>query len=53
LSWPPWRSTPPSSPSAALHRTLHLNNPTAPVHHSHGPLPANEPGPMDMSDSSV
>ena len=53
LSWPPWRSTPPSSPSATLHRTLHSNNPTAHVHHSHCPLPANEPGPMDMSDSSV
>ena len=53
LPWPPWRSTPPSSPSATLHRTLHSNNPTAPVHHSHCPLPANEPGPMDMSDSSV
>ena len=53
LSWPPWRSTPPSSPSATLHRTLHSNNPTAPVHYSHRPLPANEPGPMDMSDSSV
>ena len=26
LSWPPWRSTPPSSPSATLHRTLHSNN---------------------------
>ena len=30
-----------------------ITNPTAPVHHSHCPLPANEPGPMDMSDSSV
>ena len=45
--------TVPSSPSATLHRTLHSNNPAAPVHHSHCPLPANEPGPMDMSDSSV
>ena len=53
LSWPPWRSTPPSSPSATLHRTLHSNNPVAPAHHTHCPLPANEPGPMDMSDSSV
>ena len=53
LSWPPWRSTPPSSPSTTLHRTLHSNNPTTPVHHPHRPLPADEPGPMDMSDSSV
>ena len=29
LSWPPWRSTPPSSPSATLHRTLHSNTLTA------------------------
>ena len=53
LSWPPWRSTPPSSPSATLHRTLHSNHPTAPAHHIHCPLDANDPGPMDMSDSSV
>ena len=53
LSWPPWRSTPPSSPSATFHRTLHSNRPTAPTHHIHCPLDANDPGPMDMSDSSV
>ena len=53
LSWPPWRSTPPSSPSATFHRTLHSNYPTAPAHHIHCPLDANDPGPMDMSDSSV
>ena len=53
LFWPPWRSTPPSSPPATLHRTLHSNNPTAPAHHTHCPLAANEPDPMDMSDSSV
>ena len=53
LSWPPWRSTPPSSPSPTLHRTLYSNNPTTPVHHPHRPSPADEPGPMDMSDSSV
>ena len=53
LSWPPWRSTPPSSPSTTLHRTLHSNNLTTPVHHPHRPSPADEPGPMDMSDSSV
>ena len=53
LYWPPWRSTPPSSPSATLHRTLHLNRPTVPPQHVHCPLDANDPGPMDMSDSSV
>ena len=53
LSWPPWRSTPPSSPSTTFHRTLHSNRPTAPTHHVHCPLDANDPGPMDMSDSSV
>ena len=53
LSWPPWRSTPPSSPSATLHRTLHSNTPTTPLHHPHRPVPPDEPGPMDMSDSSV
>ena len=53
LSWPPWRSTPPSSPSATLHRTLHRNRPTVPPQHVHCPLDADDPGPMDMSDSSV
>ena len=28
LSWPPWRSTPPSSPSTTLHRTLHYTRTT-------------------------
>ena len=46
-------STPPSSPSTTFHRTLHSNRPTAPTHHVHCPLDANDPGPMDMSDSSV
>ena len=53
LFWPPWRSTPPSSPPTTLHRTLHSNSPTAPAHHPQCPLAANEPDPMDMSDSSV
>ena len=53
LSWPPWRSTSPSSPSTTLHRTLHSNNPTTPGHLPHQPVPTDEPGPMDMSDSSV
>ena len=53
LYWPPWRSTPPSSPPATLQRTLHLNRPTVPLQQVHGPLDANDMGPMDMSDSSV
>ena len=53
LFWPPWRSTPPSSPSVTLHRTLHPNTPTTPLHHPHRPVPPDELGPMDMSDSSV
>ena len=53
LSWPPWRSTPPSSPSATLRRNLHSNIPTTPLPHPHRPVPHDEPGPMDMSDSSV
>ena len=53
LSWPPWRSTPPSSPSTTLHRTLHSNHLTTPRHQPHRPVPPDEPGPMDMSDSSV
>ena len=53
LSWPPWRSTPPSSPSAPLRRTLHPHVPTAPLPHPHRQVPTDEPGPMDMSDSSV
>ena len=53
LSWPPWRSTPPSSPSTTLHRTLHSNHHTTPAHQPHRPVPPDEPGPMDMSDSSV
>ena len=53
LFWPPWRSTPPSSPPATLQRTLHLNRPTVPPQQVHGPLDANDTDPMDMSDSSV
>ena len=53
LSWPPWRSTPPSSPSEPIRRTLHLHVPTTPEHHPHRQVPPDEPGPMDMSDSSV
>ena len=53
LFWPPWRSTPPSSPPATCQRTLHLNRPTVPPQQVHGPLDANDTGPMDMSDSSV
>ena len=53
LFWPPWRSTPPSSSSVTLHRTLHPNTPSTPLHHPHRPVPPDEPGPMDMSDSSV
>ena len=29
------------------------NTPTKPLHHPHRPVPPDEPGPMDMSDSSV
>ena len=53
LSWPPWRSTPPSSPSEPIRRTLHLHVPTTPERHPHRQVPPDEPGPMDMSDSSV
>ena len=53
LSWPPWRSTPPSSPSTTLHRTLQSNHPTTTGHRPHRPVPHEEPSPMDMSDSSV
>ena len=53
LYWPPWRSTPPSSPPATLQRTLPLNRPTIPPQQVHGPLEANETDLMDMSDSSV
>ena len=53
LYWPPWRSTPPSSPPATLQRTLHLTRPTVPPQQVQGPLDANDTDPMDMSDSSV
>ena len=53
LSWPPWRSTPPSPPSTTLHRTLQSNHPTTTGHRPHRPVPHEEPSPMDMSDSSV
>lgn len=53
LYWPPWRSTPPSTPPQSLRRTT--TSPTTPVLMSHPPgQPTNEEqGPMDMSDSSV
>ena len=53
LYWPPWRSTPPSSPPATLQRTVHLTRPAVPPQQVHGPLDANDMDPMDMSDSSV
>ena len=53
LYWPPWRSTPPSSPPATLQRTVHLTCPAVPPQQVHGPLDANDMDPMDMSDSSV
>ena len=53
LSWPPWRSTPPSSPPEPLRRPLHSNPAPTPTLHSHGQALPQEPGPMDMSDSSV
>ena len=53
LYWPPWRSTPPSSPPATLQRTVHLTRPAVPPQQVHGPLDANDIDPMDMSDSSV
>ena len=53
LSWPPWRSTPPSSPSEPIRRTLHPHISSTPSPHPHGQVPPDEPGPMDMSDSSV
>ena len=53
LYWPPWRSTPPSSPPATLQRTLHLTRPTVLPQQVQGPLDANDTDPMDMSDSSV
>ena len=53
LYWPPWRSTPPSSPPATLQRTVHLTRPAVPPQQVHGLLDANDIDPMDMSDSSV
>ena len=51
LSWPPWRSTPPSSTS--LPRPLAPTTEPTLTHHTPGHDPAQEPDPMDMSDSSV
>ena len=53
LSWPPWRSTPPSSPSEPIRRILHPHVSSTPLPHPHRQVPPDEPGPMDMSDSSV
>ena len=53
LYWPPWRTTPPSSPPAPISRTLHPNITTTPPRDLHRQVPPEEPGPMDMSDSSV
>jgi hypothetical protein len=53
LSWPPWRTTPPSSPPATLRDPPNSTNtaPLPPYLHRTGPQEAE--GPMDMSDSSV
>lgn len=53
LYWPPWRSTPPSSPPEPIRRTLTPTTTTAPPREPHGQIPHEQPGPMDMSDSSV
>ena len=51
--WPPWRSTPPSSPPEPTRRTMTPTTTTTPTRHPPGQLLQEEPGPMDMSDSSV
>ena len=53
LYWPPWRSTPPSSPPEHTRRTLTPALTTAPISDPHGQPPPEQPGPTDMSDSSV
>jgi len=53
LSWPPWRTTPPSSPPATFRAPP---NPTTTATLSpalFGTVPQEADGPMDMSDSSV
>ena len=53
LYWPPWRSTPPSSPPELTRRTLIPTTTTTPTRHQPGQTLPEEPDPMDMSDSSV
>ena len=53
LSWPPWRTTPPSSPPPPLPRSHATTIEPTLIHRLPGHDPAQEPDPMDMSDSSV
>ena len=53
LSWPPWRSTPPSSPPGPTRRTMIPSMTSAPITYTHGHPQPDQPGATDMSDSSV
>ena len=53
LFWPPWRSTPPSSPTGPTYRTTTSSMTPAPLAYTHGHPQPDQLGATDMSDSSV
>ena len=53
LYWPPWRSTPPSSPARTTRRTTTQPVTAAPTIYTHGHTQPDQTGTTNMSDSSV
>ena len=53
LYWPPWRSTPPSSPAGTTRRTTTQPMTSVPTSYTHGHPQPDHNGVTDMSDSSV
>lgn len=53
LYWPPWRSTPPTSPPGPTRRTMISSTTSAPSISTHGHQHPDQPDATDMSDSSV
>ena len=53
LYWPPWRSTPPSSPAGTTRRATTQPMTSVPTSYTHGHQQPDHNGVTDMSDSSV
>ena len=53
LYWPPWRSTPPTSPPGPTRGTMISSTALAPITSTHGHQHPEQPDAVDMSDSSV